>query len=303
MSPPDAEWLLWAKRFHMEYHSLLQRFTALEKSARQRQERAFGNEEMLDQIEALTRASNALRESNLNLEKDIGVLKKIVQRTQDEAKLANSEHQKSLAELDATKKRIWKLENGIDRITSDQSGEDAKKQHRVLQARIDRLTQELHQWQSGVTAGNQRQENINFSRKLKLRASKTPKGSASQATTVAGTVVVNDTAAEVADTPQEKINGLAQSQLTLEEYFSYSKDFMGRVRANEEGIVVRAFVAGLRDKVIRIPLQEVLDVKGWTWEETKAEIERVIAHMQKIKRTKRYTVPPEEMDAYMKMAL
>lgn len=176
MSPPDAEWLLWAKRFHMEYHSLLQRFTALEKSARQRQERAFGNEEMLDQIEALTRASNALRESNLNLEKDIGVLKKIVQRTQDEAKLANSEHQKSLAELDATKKRIWKLENGIDRITSDQSGEDAKKQHRVLQARIDRLTQELHQWQSGVTAGNQRQENINFSRKLKLRASKTPKG-------------------------------------------------------------------------------------------------------------------------------
>lgn len=127
--------------------------------------------------------------------------------------------------------------------------------------------------------------------------------SASQATTVAGTVVVNDTAAEVADTPQEKINGLAQSQLTLEEYFSYSKDFMGRVRANEEGIVVRAFVAGLRDKVIRIPLQEVLDVKGWTWEETKAEIERVIAHMQKIKRTKRYTVPPEEMDAYMKMAL
>lgn len=127
--------------------------------------------------------------------------------------------------------------------------------------------------------------------------------SSSQATTVADTVDVNDTGAEVADTPQEEIKGLAQSQLTLEEYFAYGKDLMGRARANEEDKVVRAFVAGLRDKVIRIPLQEVLDMKGWTWEETKAEMERVIANMQKIKRTKRYTVSPEEMDAYMKMAL
>lgn len=174
MGPPDAEWLLWAKRFHIEHHSLLQRFTAFEKSATQRQELAFGNEEILDQIEALTKASNALRESNLNLEKDIGVLKKIVQRTQDEAKLASSEHQKSLAELDATKKRIWRLETGIDRITSDQSGEDARKQYGVLQARIDRLTQELHRWQSGATTGNQRQENRNCSRRLDIRAGKTP---------------------------------------------------------------------------------------------------------------------------------
>lgn len=174
MSPPDAEWLLWAKRFHIEHHSLLQRFTALEKSATQRQELAFGNEEILDQLEALTKASNALRESNLNLEKDIGVLKKIVQRTQDDAKLANWEHQKSLAELDATKKRIWRLETGIDRITSDQSGEDARKQYGVLQARIDLLTQELHWWKSGATTGNQRQENRNCSRKLDIRAGKTP---------------------------------------------------------------------------------------------------------------------------------
>ena len=125
----------------------------------------------------------------------------------------------------------------------------------------------------------------------------------SQATTAADTVGMDDTGARTEDVLQEEVNGVGQGQLTLEEYFAYGKDLMARARTIEEDKVVKAFVAGIRDKVRRLPLQEVLNEKGWTWEETKAEMERVIAETQKKKKARRYIVPPEEMDVYMKMAL
>lgn len=320
MAPPDAEWLLWAKRFHTEHHSLLQRFTTVEKSARQRQELVQDNQKTLDHLEALARANSALKESNLNLEKDVGVLKKIVQRTQDEMKLTNSEHQKSLAELDATIKRVGRLESAMDQIASDQKGEVLQKQQGVLQGQIDRLTQEVNWWRSEATAASERLESRVLSRRLKNRPGKALKGkyrsrekeidnlcivsrSLSQATTTADTVDMNDTEARRADILQEEIKGLAQGQFTLEEYFAYCKDLMGRAGSHEENNVVRAFVAGIRDKVTGIPLQDVLNEKGWTWDETRAEMERVITNTQKIMRTKRYIVRPEGMDAYMKIPL
>ena len=177
MGPPDTEWLLWAKRSQTEHHSLLQRFTAVEESATQIQElvqRKHG--EALDQIKALTKASSALKESNLNLEKDIGVLKKIVQRTQDDIKVVTSESQKSLAELDETKKRVRGLESALDRIESDQSGGDLQKQQGVLQGQIDRLTREVNWWRSEAAAANERLENRVLRRKLYNRPGNIPNG-------------------------------------------------------------------------------------------------------------------------------
>ena len=122
--------------------------------------------------------------------------------------------------------------------------------------------------------------------------------SLSQATTEAETVNMNDAGARAEEVLQEEIKGMAQGQLTLEEYFTYGQDLINRARKTEEDKVMRAFVAGVRDNVWRMPLQEVLNEKGWTWEETKAQMERVIAQTQKKKRTKRFIVPPEKMDAF-----
>ena len=173
MGPPDTEWLLWAKRLHVEHFSLLQRLTAIEESAKQRQELVQENEEALDQIKALTKTISALKESKLDLEKDVGVLKRTVQRAQDELKHVNLEHQKSLAELDATNKRVLRLESAIDRITSDQSWEDSKRQ---LLDQNDRLMQAVNRWRSEATAAHERLENRSLSRKPNKRPCKTPKG-------------------------------------------------------------------------------------------------------------------------------
>ena len=176
MAPPDAALLLWAKRFHTENHSLLQRFKVVEKSETQMQELVKEYGKALEQVNVLTKAISSLKESSLNMEKDVGVLKKSVQRTQDELKLVNSEHQKSLAELDITKKRVWTLESAMDRITSDQNGEELQKQHGVLQGQIDRLTDEVNWWRSEAAAANERLEDRVPSRKSSKRPGKTFKG-------------------------------------------------------------------------------------------------------------------------------
>ena len=160
MGPPDTEWLLWAKRLHIEHFSLLQRLTTIEESAKQRQELVQENEEALDQIKALTKTISALKESKLDLEKDIGVLKRTAQRAQDELKHVQTEHQKSLAELDVTNRRVWRLETAIDRITRDQSW---------LLDQNDRLTQKVNWWRSD------RSENRVLIRKPNRRPGKTPK--------------------------------------------------------------------------------------------------------------------------------
>lgn len=173
MGPPDTEWLLWAKRLHIEHFSLLQRLTAIEESAKQTQELVQENKEALDQIKALTKTISALKESNLDLEKDIVVLKRTAQRAQDELKHVNSEYQKSLTELDATNRRVLRLETAIDRITPDQSWEDLKRQ---LLDQNDRLMQRVNWWRSEAAAAHERPENRILSRKPNRRPGKTYKG-------------------------------------------------------------------------------------------------------------------------------
>ena len=140
MAPPDMEWLLWAKRFKDEHQSLLQRVAGLEKAAMQlaleKNQLAQEHKEALEHIQELTKASSALKESKLTSEKDIGVLKKGLQRTQDEMKLVKADCQKLFDEHDAMRKSVGNLEVAVEQITSDKSGEQTDAANERLESKI-----------------------------------------------------------------------------------------------------------------------------------------------------------------------
>ena len=162
MAPPDMEWLLWAKRLKDEHQSLLQRVAGFEKAAMQlaleKNLLAQEHEGALEHIQELTRASSALKESKLTSEKDIGVLKKGLQRTQDEMKLVKADCQKLFDEHDAMRKSVSNLEVAVEQITSDKSVEVLKTQQGILEGQIDHATQDVHRWKKQADAANERLE-------------------------------------------------------------------------------------------------------------------------------------------------
>ena len=69
---------------------------------------------------------------------------------------------------------------------------------------------------------------------------------------------------------------ISQDKATYEEYLGAGEHFVQAAKEKAEADAVKAFVQGISQPFRRKPVVNTLEARGWTWENAKDEIRRII---------------------------
>ncbi|KAL8869688.1 MAG: hypothetical protein Q9174_004081 [Haloplaca sp. 1 TL-2023] len=69
---------------------------------------------------------------------------------------------------------------------------------------------------------------------------------------------------------------ISQNKATYEEYLDIGEHFVQAAKEKAEADAVKAFVQGISQPFRRKPVIDTLEAKGWTWENARDEIRRII---------------------------
>ncbi|KAL8734770.1 MAG: hypothetical protein Q9181_003055 [Wetmoreana brouardii] len=260
MSPPESEWMLWAKRLRTsiraeldgELEALPSRYAQL---AQDRTQLASLKTEIKD----LAKSYEHLHHSNLAL--------------QSEAKIWQG----------TTMHLTKQLEHVVGALDQFKRDSRVAKEQRQLEL------QALREQVEGFTKspGTERRD----------RAASKPLSGATTADNGLGVAVAASSPQSGLPCPQPNDCTITQGRATYEEYLASGEGFTQAVLEQAEIQAVKAYVQGMRQPFRRKPVCEALEAKGWTWENARHEIQKIVDEGKRRRRSRRtIQLPPLKVD-------
>ncbi|KAL9604817.1 MAG: hypothetical protein Q9219_000265 [cf. Caloplaca sp. 3 TL-2023] len=265
MSAPESEWMLWAKRLRTsiraehdaEFRALPSHFPILMHNGDQFQS-------IKEQVQDLAAGNEHTHQANQALQN------RIEQLESDAA----CREQKSMAESESLQHTTENFARQLEHIY--EAFEQLKKESQLV---TERQQQELE----GI--GQQIHE-LKRQRAISPQNKATPEA-VSEATTT--DITVND----VAQPPQESHQSqrddpvISQGRATYEQYLASGDTFVQAMIAQSEVQAVKIFVQGMRQAFRRKRVWKALEEKGWTWENARCELQRIVDQGKRPRRTPR----------------
>ena len=301
MAPPEAHWMLWAKRLKDEHKILLHR---IDSATQQITDLAAGPKDLQAENNALKERIMRLEEDAvdkkqgmLRLEKDVADQKQKIMIPDEDS--ANRE-QVLGSEIHKLKERITELEKELSR-TVEIVG-NWQEPARILREEEERLQLERPRAQShgsvAVTSMNSNHRTgtgmpLNLShlpypeRGVRILTTPTPASKApSQATTATdpGVLIPSAELSPPRTRSQDSIGIASQGAESLEEYLEYGDESVMRAVQLYETRAVKAFVSGIREKSRQSRLWEILTEQGWTWQNARVGMRMLLDDRRKRRR-------------------
>ncbi|MCJ1468254.1 hypothetical protein MMC07_006882 [Pseudocyphellaria aurata] len=268
MAPLEAEWLLWAKQLRNEHKILLQRIDAATEAAAQVQPLVGQTRDLAASSEHLQSENNALKERVLTLKEE------------------SADRDKAMAtEIGGLKGHINELEKELDCVVADVNA------WREEWAQIlDEKNAQRDRMEGAKPQSSRNPEMVSCA--VGPPEDRVASRAVSQATTTDSSVHVTtakepvevNKPSEQQHSQQHAIGLKAQGDSTLEIYVRYGEAAVWRAIRLYETRAVKAFVSGMSDKHQRALLWETLTEEGWTWQNARENIRRMVSDGKKRKR-------------------
>ncbi|KAL8706704.1 MAG: hypothetical protein Q9201_000229 [Fulgogasparrea decipioides] len=260
MSPPESEWMLWAKRLRTSIRT-----------------------ELDEELEALP-------SRYAQLVQDTTQLASLKTEVKDLAKSYEHLHHSNLALQSEAK--IWQgttlhLTKNLEHVvgTLDQFKRDSLVAEEQQQLELQALRKQIE----GLTKspGTERRDT----------AAMRPFSEATTTDNGLSIAVTSPSPHSGLPCPQQNDCTISQGRLTYEEYLASGEGFIRAVLEQAELQAVKAYVQGMRQPFRKKPVWEALEAKGWTWENARHELQKIVDEGKRRRRSRRtIQLPPLKVD-------
>lgn len=115
----------------------------------------------------------------------------------------------------------------------------------------------------------------------------------SEATTADNGLNPGDASPKDFSSPPQYIPKISQGRATYEEYLASGEIFVRAALDQAEVQAVKAYIQGMRQPFRRKPVWEALEAKGWTWENARHELQKIVDEGKRRRRSRRTVqLPP-----------